>query len=64
MDRQLGQRVEQKRQELLKPIMDKINAAIKEVADAKGLSVVIGKNVVIYGGVDITQDVLAKITGK
>jgi outer membrane protein len=64
LDRQLGQRVEQKRQELLKPIAEKINAAIKEVADAKGLSVVIGKNAVIYGGADITQDVLAKITGK
>lgn len=64
LDRQLGQRVEQKRQELLKPITEKINAAIKEVADAKGLPVVVGKNYVIYGGVDITQEVLSKITGK
>ncbi|WP_093796957.1 OmpH family outer membrane protein [Sporomusa acidovorans] len=56
--------MEQKHLELLKPITDKINAAIKEVADAKGLSVVVGKNVVIYGGVDIIQEVLAKITGK
>ena len=64
LDRQLGQRVEQKRQELLQPIIEKINAAIKEVADAKGLSVVIAKQQVIYGGVDITEDVLKKITGK
>lgn len=64
LDRQLGQRVEQKRQELLKPILDQINAAIKGVADAKGLSIVITKQEVVYGGVDITQEVLAKITGK
>ncbi len=64
LDRQLGQRVEQKRQELLKPIIEKINNAIQEVADTKGLSIVIGKQQVVYGGVDITGDVLKRITGK
>jgi outer membrane protein len=64
LDRQLSQRVEQKRQELLKVITDKINAAIKEVADAKGLSVVLGKNTVIYGGLDITDEVMKKLAGK
>jgi outer membrane protein len=64
LDRQLAQRVEQKRLELVKPLADKVMAAVKEIADAKGLSVVVGKNVVVYGGVDITQEVLAKITGK
>ncbi|MEN6566428.1 MAG: OmpH family outer membrane protein [Veillonellales bacterium] len=64
LDRQLGQQIEQKRLELLKPITENINAAIKDVADAKGLSVVVGKNTVIYGGTDITQDVLQKIGGK
>ena len=44
--------------------MGKINEAIKEVADTKGLSVIVGKNVVIYGGVDITDDVLKKISGQ
>lgn len=64
LDRQLGQRLEQKRQELLKPIIEKINNAIKEVANNKGLSIVIGKQQVVYGGVDITEDVLRTITGK
>lgn len=59
LDRQLGQRLE-----LLKPITGKVVAAVKEVADAKGLPVVVGKAVVVYGGVDITEDVLRKITGK
>lgn len=64
LDRQLGQRLEQKRQELLKPITNKVLAAAQEVATEKGLSIVIGKNEVICGGVDITADVLKKITGQ
>ncbi len=64
LDRLLGQRVEQKRLELLKPISDKVVAAANEIAKEKGLSIVIGKNEVVCGGVDITPDVLKKITGK
>ena len=64
LSRQLGQQIEQKRRELLKPIAENINAAIKEIADEKGLSIVVGKGSVIYGGTDITEDVLNKINGK
>lgn len=64
LERQLTQRMEQKRAELVKPILDKINATIKGVADAKGLTIVVNKNAVCYGGVDITKEVSGKITGK
>jgi outer membrane protein len=64
LNTQLMQRVEQKRQELLKGIMDKIDTAVKAVAEAKKLSVVVYKNAVAYGGQDITDDVMKKITGK
>ena len=64
LDRQFGQRLAQKRQELLKPILDKVLAAIQDVAKAKGLSTVLEKREVVWGGVDITQDVLTKINGK
>ena len=57
MDQQLAQ----KKADLLKPIMDKINAAIKSVADSQGISIVIAKQGVIYGGVDITQEVMDAI---
>lgn len=62
--RQLDQRVEQKRLELLKPITDSINAAMKAVADANGLTIVVHKNSVALGGMDITEAVLKKITGR
>ena len=64
LELQLNQRVEQKRQDLLKPITDQINVAIKTVADAKGLTVVVYKNTVAYGGLDITLDVVNKLSGK
>lgn len=58
---QLLQRVEQKGQGLLKAIADKINAAVREVAAAKGLTIVVQKSSVVYGGLDITDEVLKKI---
>ena len=58
---QLLQRVEQKRQAFLKVIADKINATVREVAAAKGLTIVVPKGIVVYGGVDITDEVLKKL---
>jgi outer membrane protein len=54
---QIQQGLQQKNQELLAPINDKISAAVKSVADAKGLTVIVDKSNVIYGGQDITNDV-------
>ena len=64
LDQQLGKRLEEKRIELLKPISAKVVTVANEVAGEKGLMIVIGKNEVICGGIDITADVLKKITGK
>jgi outer membrane protein len=64
LERQMNLRVEQKRLELLKPITDQINAAIKTVADAKKLIGVAYKESFNYGGVDITQEVAATLNEK
>lgn len=61
---QLQQRLNLKQQELIAPIYDKVDAAIKAVADAKGLAVVMDVSSVVYGGQDITDDVLKKVNGK
>lgn len=61
---QIQQRLQAKHQELVAPVYDKIDGAIKQVSEAKGLSVVVDKSNVIYGGQDITDEVLKKITGK
>ncbi|MDO4177675.1 MAG: OmpH family outer membrane protein [Phascolarctobacterium sp.] len=54
---QLQERIANKEKELMDPLMKNIEAAIKKVADKKGLSVVVEKSGVIYGGVDITDEV-------
>lgn len=59
---QLG--LQQKSQEILAPINDKVISAVKSVADAKGLTVIVDKGSAIYGGQDITADVMKVITGK
>ncbi len=61
---QLQQRLQLKNQELMVPLFSKVDAVIKEVADAKGLSVVVDKGAVIYGGQDITDDCVKKVAGK
>jgi len=61
---QLQQRLQLKNQELMVPIFTKVDGVIKEVSEAKGLSVVVDKGAVIYGGQDITDDCVKKITGK
>lgn len=59
---QLQQRLASKEKELISPIMDKVEATIKSVADAKGLSVVLDKSNVVYGGQDITEEVTKKLS--
>lgn len=61
---QLQQGIEQKKQELLGPINDKVMAAVKSIAEAKGLAIIVDKNSVIYGGQDITDDVMKMISPK
>lgn len=61
---QLRERLALKDQELRVPILNKIEAAVKAVADSKGLSVVLDVNNIVYGGQDITEDVIKKLGGK
>lgn len=55
---QLQTRLMNRENQLMTPVINAINAAIKKVADKKGLSVVVHKNVVVLGGVDITEEVV------
>ena len=53
-----------KEKELSDQLLKKIEDTVKQVADAKGLSVVVAKQAVIYGGNDITQDVVSRLGKK
>jgi outer membrane protein len=61
---QVQQRLSLKNQELVAPVYSKVDAAIKAVADAKGLTVIMDKGNVVYGGQDITDEVGKKLNGK
>jgi outer membrane protein len=59
---QTQQRLQQKNQELMERITKSVEESVKKVAEQKGLSVVLDKGAVVYGGVDITQDVLKQVS--
>lgn len=54
---QLQERIANKEKELMEPVLKKVEASIKKIADKKGLAVVVDKNTVVYGGLDITDEV-------
>lgn len=54
---QVQERLANKEKELMDPVLKSVEASIKKIADKKGLSVVVDKNTVIFGGVDITDEV-------
>jgi len=64
LDRELQQQVLAKRQELLGGLDREIRAAIEEVARAQGVAVVLERSVVLFGGVDLTEQVIQKVGGK
>ena len=53
-----------KESELSEQLLKKVEETVKQVADAKGLSIVVAKAAVVYGGNDITQDVISRLTKK
>lgn len=56
--------VEKKDEELMKPLEEKIKKALGEIARERNLSVVLRKENVLHGGVDITAALLAKLNKK
>lgn len=45
------------RQELFQPFLEELEAAIQKVAEENGVTVVLNQEVVVLGGVDLTQPV-------
>lgn len=54
---QCQERIAAKEKELMEPVLASVEAQIKKVAEKKGLKVVVEKSAVIFGGVDITDEV-------
>jgi outer membrane protein len=64
LDRQLQQQIVDKRNELLGGLDKEIRAAVETAAKQAGVSVVLDRSVVLYGGNDLTEAVITQIKGK
>lgn len=51
-----------KQEEIQKGLKDKVDNAVSSVASTKGLSLVVDKRVVLYGGTDITDQVAKQLS--
>ena len=70
-DKKKAQIYQSKRQEvareeakLMEPLFKDINLAIRTVANAKKVTVVVDKDAVFFGGLDLTQDVITELKKK
>lgn len=64
LQRQVDQQIFKKRSELLGGLDKDIRAAVQKVAQQQGVSVVLSRDVVLYGGVDLTPQVIKVVGGK
>jgi outer membrane protein len=64
LDRQLQQQFLAKREELFSGLDRDIRQAVEKAAAQRGISIVLDRTVVLYGGVDLTDAVVAVLTGK
>lgn len=59
---QYSQKMQAKQAELQQSIGNQVQESTKSVAEAKGLSIVLNKDYVLYGGMDITDQVSKKFS--
>lgn len=64
LDRQLQQEFIRKREELLSGLDKDIRAAVEQVSRERNVSIVLDRSVVLYGGIDLTDAVIAQLSGK
>ena len=57
------QRFFDKQRQVLGPLFGRAQTAIAQVSSSKGLSVIVDKRIVVYGGVDITKNVEDLVNG-
>ncbi len=51
----------QEESKLMTPILKEVNDTIAKVAKSKGVTIVLNKGLVYYGGIDITNDVVTAL---
>jgi outer membrane protein len=62
--RRIQEEILRRRAELLQALDKDIRAAVERVAKRAGVSVVLDRTVVLYGGVDLTEQVVQELQGR
>ena len=60
---QFQQQFSDKQRELVGPLFTRAQLAIAQVSSTKNLSIIVDKRIVVYGGQDITKDVMSALAG-
>ena len=63
LGQKLSEQVDKKEASLLNPIRAAIRKAIPEVAKAHGIANVVDASAMVYGGLDLTDEVMASVNG-
>ena len=63
LGQKLSEQIDKKEASLLNPIRAAIRKAIAEVAKAHGISNVVDASAMVYGGMDLTDEVMASVSG-
>ncbi len=53
--------IAEEEQKLMRPLFEEIDKAVRKVAQAKSVTVVVDKSALFYGGIDITDDVVQEL---
>ena len=61
LQQKLSQQLSQRDEELMVPVREKVRKAVADVAKEKGIKTVVEAGAVLFGGVDLTADVVAKV---
>ena len=61
LQQKLSQQLAQRDEELMIPVREKVRKAVEATAKEKGVKMVIEAGTVLFGGVDLTADAVAKV---
>jgi len=59
--RRMRMEIAEEEQKLMQPLFREIDMAVRTVAIAKRITVVVDKTAIFYGGIDITEDVVQEL---
>jgi outer membrane protein len=61
LNKKLSEQVNNKEKEMLGPIQKKISEAIIKVSKAQGIKMVLDGSTIVFGGKDLTEEVIAEV---